>query len=220
MPSLACTEHPEHNLAGRIVFGVSLVLVITMAPSTLLTAEVAQPISDHTAADSETLAHDDRSEGERPTNAPGKAPTDGVTDVEIQQMENRLRRQLLNDRATTVDWWLASTAVFLTLLGVVAAIAGYLSFKKFHEIEGEARNSAESSRQHAEEARTLVEEIKVNAIGLFHMLDNYTPQMLTRSRGKPVRQRKASEQILRHLRWNGQWHSPSSFNGKGTSRQP
>ena len=85
----------------------------------------------------------------------------GVTvDVEILRRFNELRRELLDHRAKTVDWWLAATAIFLTLLGIVTVIAGYLSFKRFREIEAEARGNVESSRKYAEEARNLVGEIK------------------------------------------------------------
>ena len=105
--------------------------------------------------------------------SPGNAPLErqpvamqesagpGVTvDVDILRRFNDLRRELLDHRAKTVDWWLAATAIFLALLGIVAVIIGYLSFKRFREIEAEARGNVESSRKYAEKARNLVGEIK------------------------------------------------------------
>ena len=86
--------------------------------------------------------------------------TDAVAEVEILRRFNELRSELLDHREKTVDWWLAATAIFLTLLGIVAVIAGYLGFKRFSEIETEARGNMESSRKHAEEIRGLVGKIK------------------------------------------------------------
>ena len=90
------------------------------------------------------------------------APDDAgkAADVEWQRRFNDLRREVLEGRVKLVDWWLTATAIFLTLLGIVAVIAGYFSFKTFHEIEREARQNMVLSKQHAEEARSLVNEIK------------------------------------------------------------
>ena len=107
----------------------------------------------------------------QPVAMPGSAGPGVTADVEIQrrsdelrrELLNELRRELLDDRAKTVDWWLAATAIFLTLFGIVAVIAGYLNFKKLREIEAEARRNMESSGKHAEKARNLVGEIKAEA---------------------------------------------------------
>ena len=97
---------------------------------------------------------------QQPVAVPEAADLDAAVDIAISPRFNELRRELLDHRAKIVDWWLAATAIFLTLLGLVAVIAGYLSFKRFREIEIDARGNVESSRIHAEEARKLVGEIK------------------------------------------------------------
>ena len=94
------------------------------------------------------------------TSPPARPAIPAAADVEIQRHFNELRSELLDDRTKLVDWWLEATAIFLTLLGIVAVIAGYLSFKRFREIETEARQNVRASKQHAEEAQSLVEEIK------------------------------------------------------------
>ena len=80
--------------------------------------------------------------------------------VEIRRHINELRSELLDTRADYIDRWLAITAIFLTLLGIGAVIGGYLSFKRFREIEAEARQNVTVSQQHTEKSRGLVEEIK------------------------------------------------------------
>ena len=81
-------------------------------------------------------------------------------EVERQSRVNDLRREVLDDRAKLVDWWLAATAIFLTLLGIVAVIAGYLSFKRFREIEAEARKSVEAAKRYEADAKDHAERIE------------------------------------------------------------
>ena len=81
-------------------------------------------------------------------------------DVETERRFNELRRELLDDRAKMLDWWLEATAIFLTLIGVAAAILGYFGFKRLDRIESEAHDNMEASKKHAQEAQRYVEEIK------------------------------------------------------------
>ena len=57
-----------------------------------------------------------------------------------------------------VDWWLEATAIFLTLVGVAAAILGYFGFKRLDRIESKARENMEVSEKHAKEAQRYQEE--------------------------------------------------------------
>ena len=80
----------------------------------------------------------------------GAEATSTTAEIEIQRRFNELRRELLDDRADTINWWLAAAAIFLTLFGIVAPIAGYIGFKR---IEAEARQSVEQAREYVEEIR-------------------------------------------------------------------
>jgi len=77
-----------------------------------------------------------------------------------QQHFNQLRRELLDDRADIIDWWLASLAVILGFFGIVAVLGGYIGFRRFREIEVEARNSVDAARQHEEAARNHAKRIE------------------------------------------------------------
>ena len=87
-----------------------------------------------------------------------------ATEAEIQRRFNELRRELLDDRADTINWWLAATAIFLTLIGVVTPIVGgiaaYIGFNRFRSVEAEARQSVEQARRSAEEAAEHVKGIR------------------------------------------------------------
>ena len=71
-------------------------------------------------------------------------------EVEIQRHINELRREQMDDRESYFDRLLAIVAIFIV-------IAGYFGFKKF---KAEAHHNVTASKQYAEEARRLVEEIK------------------------------------------------------------
>ena len=99
-----------------------------------------------------------------PSAVQGTDPMAATTEVEIQRRFNELRRELLDDRADTINWWLAATAIFLTLIGIVAPIAAYIGFNRLQGIEAEARVSVKQARRSAEEAEGHVEETRKNAV--------------------------------------------------------
>ena len=78
--------------------------------------------------------------------APDNSSTDAPDDSEspqledtILQIENRLRSELLDDRARALDRWFDATAIVLTFFGIVIALAGFVTFRNFRKIEKEAR---------------------------------------------------------------------------------
>ncbi len=96
------------------------------------------------------------------TDSPVGSSISTVDDVEIQRHFNELRGELLDKRAVSIDRWLSVIAIVLTFFGVVVAVAGYIGFTRFREIETEAKNSAMTATKHAEDAKHLVDEIKKN----------------------------------------------------------
>ena len=83
-----------------------------------------------------------------------------TAEVEQERRFNELRRELLESRVKLVDWWLTGMAIFLTFFGIVTVLVGYLGYRRFREIEVEARQNVAESKQHADEAAKLVAEIK------------------------------------------------------------
>ena len=113
-----------------------------------------------------------------PLNKPAIPP---ATEVEIQRRFNELKRELLDDRADSIEWWLAVVAIVLTFFGIVVAIGGFFGIRIFRDIVNDARDSAKEAKQivadaqksaeaadqvatdarkSAEDAKELVEEIK------------------------------------------------------------
>ena len=114
-----------------------------------LPSQSSESSEAHTTADTRTGSPGDTSPKPQPVAMPDSSDSADAAEVEILHRFNELGRELLDHRARTVDWWLAATAIFLTLFGIVAVVAGYLSFRRFREIETEARGNVESSRRHA-----------------------------------------------------------------------
>ncbi len=128
-----------------------LTFAAAAAPN-LLALQTATPPAAETQAGSDEPGH------EQPEATPDNSSTAAAADSESLQLENRLRRELLDDRARTLDWWLAATAIFLTLFGIVVAIVGYVAFGKVRQYEAEARKSMDMSEQSARKAREFVKK--------------------------------------------------------------
>ena len=135
----------------------------------------SSPTNNENSADNDTFAQ---------TGPPGGLAISTTGEGEIQRRFNDLRREVLDDREKLVDWWLTATAIFLTLLGIVAVIAGYLSFKRFREIEAEARQNVTASQQYTEEARHLVEEIKAKRHEAESLMEGLNAQIASDDPGK------------------------------------
>ena len=126
------------------------------------TTQTEEPSPVNAPSSAEVQSSSDEPEQKQSTLTPNRDMT--TADVEIDRRVNELWRELLNnrkktidDRAKMIDWWLEATAIFLTLLGVAAAILGYFGFKRLDRIESEAR---ENLKKIKEEAQRYVEDIK------------------------------------------------------------
>ena len=153
---------------GFLVARILIALIATAM--TVAIATIAFPQTSGTATESEPAAGGNASpvqgtsgtedDTSVETDPPARLAIPAEVEVEIQRRFNDLRRELLDDRTKLVDWWLTATSIFLTLLGIVAVIAGYLSFKRFREIETEARKSVEAAKQHETAAKDIRERIE------------------------------------------------------------
>jgi len=85
---------------------------------------------------------------------------DAATEVEIQRRFNELRREILDDRADSIGWWLSGIALLLAVLVLIFGFAGYLVFRRLWNVEEEVRRNVERARVHAEEVGRLAEEIR------------------------------------------------------------
>ncbi len=74
-----------------------------------------------------------------------------AVELEIQRRFSELRHELLDDRAEYIDRWLFAITIFL-------ALAGFMGFRRFREIEADASKSAELAAEQAKAAERHAEE--------------------------------------------------------------
>ena len=134
---------------------VATVPMITFAQTTEPVIESPPAAAKEAEANTSPKGNQNDTSVQRPT-------VPALVEVELQRRFNELRRELLDDRAKLVDWWLVAIAIVLTFFGIVVAIAGFMGFRQFRKIETDAKNSVETVTKHAEAAKRHVEEIERN----------------------------------------------------------
>lgn len=92
------------------------------------------------------------------------------TEVEIDRRFNELRRELLDDREKTIDWWLTIIVIFLTFLAIIIPIAavfgGLFGFKKFNEIKEKAQRHLEDIKKSRDKVDSLVKGMTAENAGV------------------------------------------------------
>ena len=92
---------------------------------------------------------------------PPVGPTPATaSEVESQRRLNEFRSEYLDDRADTLNRWLDFVAIVVTFFAVAVALAGFLGFRRFREIETKAKSSVEKVKSSVEAAENLVKEIR------------------------------------------------------------
>ena len=139
---------------------VFAVTVSFLAAQTEESSAVNAPSSAEVQLDSaEAQVSSDELEQKQLTLAPNRDMS-SAANTETDQRTAVSRREFLDYQEKVTDRWLNATAIFLTLLGVGAAILGYFGFKRIDRIESEARENMEVSEKHAQEAQRYVEDIE------------------------------------------------------------
>ena len=91
--------------------------------------------------------------------APQPTPTDAetrLTSAQVRTLFQEMRRKELENWATTVTWWLAAVAIFLTLIAIAVAISGLIAFRRFDAIKVEVRDNKRKVQRLLEETKSLV----------------------------------------------------------------
>ena len=88
---------------------------------------------------------------ERALSAPLASP-EGASDAAKVALENELRRELLDDRAATLDWWLSFVGVLVAVLGLVVPLAvtaagGIFWHRKFGDMQRKAQEHLDAIRK-------------------------------------------------------------------------
>ena len=165
------------QIADGVRAGFIAAAVIVAVPISVLAQTTESDIERMLATNQQKLADADATGGDTNSKTgtlvqavtPPKPEISPEVDVEIQSRLNEIRRELLDERANAIDWWLAVTALVLTFFGIVVVIAGFFGYRRFREILNEAREGAKAAAQnaevaanHAQDAARYVREIEKN----------------------------------------------------------
>ena len=148
---------------GLVVAAMAMAVAMVAFAQTTEPAIESVPASDQPAALNSSPTGDENSTDKDTSvqSDPPVGPTPAAAaEVEIQRRFNELQRELLDDRGAYIDRWLAVITIALAFFGLVAVVGGYIGFKRFREIETDARNSTVVAAEHAQDAKRVVEEIE------------------------------------------------------------
>ena len=144
----------------RIQIGLAVVAMATLVPMTAF-PQASEGAKEVTSSVAEiAVGNTQRSNGENNTNSGFSKNSDFQTlpnvatnyEVGVQTQFNEIRRELLDERAFSIDLWLAVIGIVLTFFGVVVVIAGIFGYRKFREIEEEAKHHLQEIRKIREKA--------------------------------------------------------------------
>ena len=171
--------------------GAALWLQDTVADPGPPGSQAGEAHVDGTIADPRNESPGDTRSQPQPVPTPNSSDTDAAV-AKVSHRFNELRSEWLDHREKTVDWWLTATSVFLGLLAFFAVVAGYLGLNRLRQIEREAGKYAKSSKEHADNARDLVNEIQVQGDKVKSILSRITAETVHKN---PDEVRKAAERI-------------------------
>ncbi len=143
---VADTARFDMRVFSKLKWKFTVVVMLVMAAASIVTAPSV--LLAQAATGQESSASEDSS------------VIDDATEVEIQRRFNELRREILDDRADSIGWWLSGIALLLALLVLIFGFTGYLVFRRLQLVEEEVRRQVEQARAHVEEAGKLAEEIR------------------------------------------------------------
>lgn len=98
---------------------------------------------------------------------------DPTAKAELQQFFNDLRKEYLDTRAESINWWLTGITIVLGFFAVVIAIAGYIGFREFRRLRDEASRHVAAIRQDRAESNELLQNMRQKGNAeVFSMLSN------------------------------------------------
>ena len=151
-------------LIGLVVVGMMAAIPMmtfaqTTAPDIESTPVAVKPaVTDASPKGNENRANKRASvqNGAPDDRAANPATADVKTQPWYQELRNELRRELLDGRAETIEWWLTLITIVLAFftigIPIAAYIAGVFSFRKFEEIKDQAQRYVEEIKGRRDEA--------------------------------------------------------------------
>ena len=152
---------------GLITATITAVLSMITFSQTTKPAIESTPAAIREEVASDSLKYNKKS-AERDTSVQTDSPNDPAISVavkvEIQRHVNELRREQLDDHEKYIDYWLSAVAIVLAFFGIVVVVAGYIGFRRFREIETEAKGYVEEIKKHRDESSEIIQSLNAKTV--------------------------------------------------------
>ena len=148
-------------LTARVRTGLVAAAVAATAPM-IAFAETTEPVIESAPVAAKEAEANANPTGDENDTSMQRAAIPAPAEVGLQRHFNELRGELLDDRSAYIDRWLSVVTIVLTFFGIVTVVGGYIGFRRFREIETEAKNSVATVTKLAEAAQRNLEEIEKN----------------------------------------------------------
>ena len=83
-----------------------------------------------------------------------------TTDTDIERRFNELRREYLEDRAESIDWWLTGVTVIIGFFAIIIAVYGYFGHRAFEKLKAEAMQYVAEVKRHVADAKRYADEMR------------------------------------------------------------
>ena len=87
---------------------------------------------------------------------------DEAAESVIQRQFNELRREYLDYRANSINWWLRIVGIVLTIFALLIPFVGYLAHQEFESLKSQAEEHVNEAGQYANEAGKYLEKIRTH----------------------------------------------------------
>ena len=131
---------------------VMVVLILAAGITTLFPQTNDVPVSEETQLPDTPNKVDSVPKVEPQQEVPASSSPDVNIDssnkVELQQLFNDLRKEYLDTRAESVNWWLQFITIVLAFFGIVVVVLGYFGLQEFKKLKAEAEKDADEIKDH------------------------------------------------------------------------
>ena len=103
---------------------------------------------------------------ETPAQRSSTVSIDPNAKAELQQLFNELRKEYLDTRAASIDWWLTFVTIIIGVLAIVLALLGFLGIQEFKRLKAEAEKDADEIKNQLSEVlekRAELERVREEA---------------------------------------------------------
>ena len=87
-----------------------------------------------------------------------------TTDTDSERRFNELRREYLDDRAESIDWWLTGVTIIIGFFAIIIAVYGYFGHRAFEKLKAEAMHYVGEVKRHVADAKRYADEMRQHLV--------------------------------------------------------